>query len=399
MEANSRMQAAQYLEKRATAPYEEQQAELQQRKNRAVKWANNNPSAVTNASMAYFPAASAKALIGSKIGSSIGGALAPEGSEDYGQFIGGTLGGLGGAGAFRGLRSGVSRLAYEDGALNPKLASIGDALEHPTTIPGKLVKAGASALFPPPAVEPPTWESPQHTNIYGSPDFPGPMSKLSTRLPAAMRGDPFAPPMVEATPVPPELGSPENPGPFSKLPNRLPPQYHGDPFTPPSGETVPEWESPSHMDVFGSPDFPGPMSKLSPRLPKNLRSDPFSPTIPEVSATPVQPELGSPENPGLFSKLPTRLPPNLRGDPFQPRVSPLDPTAAPEQGTTRSNVSSDPQDLISRMKKIAVPGEEPSAADLKRAGDFTQVSTEKLKTLARFGDKLAQNELNRRLSQ
>jgi len=330
MEANSRMQAAQYLEKRATAPYEEQQAELQQRKNRAVKWANNNPSAVTNASMAYFPTASAKALIGSKIGSSIGGALAPEGSEDYGQFIGGTLGGLGGAGAFQPLRAGVSRLAYSDGAVNPELACIGDALEQPTTIPGKLVKAGASAMFPAPPVEPPAWESPSHTDIFGSPEFPGPMSKLSTRLPAAMRGDPFAPPMVEATPVPPELGSPENPGLFSKLPTRLPPNLRGDPFLPPSGETVAsptEWESNDEMLRRGAAGV--------------------NPTYKSI----------------------------------------------------RRNYGSDPQDLISRMKKIAVPGEEPSAADLKRAGDFTQVSTEKLKTLARFGDKLAQNELNRRLSQ
>lgn len=61
--------------------------------------------------------------------------------------------------------------------------------------------------------------------------------------------------------------------------------------------------------------------------------------------------------------------------------------------------SGDSQDLISRMKKIAIPGEEPSAADLKRAGDFTQVPLSRLQTLARFGDKLAQNELNRRLKQ
>lgn len=55
------------------------------------------------------------------------------------------------------------------------------------------------------------------------------------------------------------------------------------------------------------------------------------------------------------------------------------------------------QDLISRMKKIVKPGEEPSAADLKRAGDLTQASAARLRTLAKFGDRLAQNELNRRL--
>lgn len=161
----------------------------------------------------------------------------------------------------------------------------------------------------------------------------------------------------------------------------------------------PAWETPEHTNIYGSPDFPGPMSKLSSRLPKSMRGDPFSPSIPTMEATPVPAELGSPENPGLFSKLPTRLPSNLHSDPFQPRVSPLDPTATPAEGTSRSNIDTSSQDLISRMKKIAVPGEEPTAGDLKRAGDFTQTPLSKLKALAKFGDKLAQNELNRRLRQ
>lgn len=130
------------------------------------------------------------------------------------------------------------------------------------------------------------------------------------------------------------------------------------------------------------------------------RFDKMQSKVPDWEApTHAESPLGSPEYPGPFSKLPTRLPSNLRGDPFAPRPSPLDITAAPEEGTSRSNVASDPQDLISRMKKIAIPGEEPTAADLKRAGDMTNASTDRLKTLARFGDKLAQNELNRRLKQ
>lgn len=55
------------------------------------------------------------------------------------------------------------------------------------------------------------------------------------------------------------------------------------------------------------------------------------------------------------------------------------------------------QDIISRTKRLVVPGEEPSAADLKRAGDFTQAPTPRLRELAKFGDRLAQIELNRRL--
>ena len=63
----------------------------------------------------------------------------------------------------------------------------------------------------------------------------------------------------------------------------------------------------------------------------------------------------------------------------------------------RPELAENPQDLISRMKKIVKPGEEPTAADLKRAGDLTQVPLPVLKNLAKFGDRLAQNELNRRV--
>lgn len=55
-----------------------------------------------------------------------------------------------------------------------------------------------------------------------------------------------------------------------------------------------------------------------------------------------------------------------------------------------------PDDLISRMKKIVVPGEEPTAEDLKRAGDLTQAPLPKLMQLKKFNDRLAINEINRR---
>jgi len=55
-----------------------------------------------------------------------------------------------------------------------------------------------------------------------------------------------------------------------------------------------------------------------------------------------------------------------------------------------------PQDLINRPKKLVIPGEKPSSADLKRAGDMTQVELPRLKLLANFGDELAKNELIRR---
>lgn len=232
------------------------------------------------------------------------------------------------------IRSGISNAAYTDGVLNPKVAGLGDALEHPTTIPGKLIKAGASTLFPPPPVEPPAWEAPSHSDVYGSPDFPGPTSKLSSRLPTSLRGDPFAP-----------------------------------------RPTPPTWETPSHTDVLGTPDFPGRFSKIPSRIAPQFRGDPFAPPSGETVAAPTEWE----SNEEMLRRGAGGVNPAYK--------------------SIRRNYASDPQDLISRMRKIAVPGEEPSVEDIKRAGDFTQVSTEKLRTLAKFGDKLAQNELNRRLKQ
>jgi len=54
------------------------------------------------------------------------------------------------------------------------------------------------------------------------------------------------------------------------------------------------------------------------------------------------------------------------------------------------------QDLISRNKRLVKPGEAPTAEDLKRAGDYTQIDTQQLVRLARFGDEIAKNELVRR---
>ena len=92
MEAQSQQQAGQYLRQQATAPYEQQQAVLQRRKNLAAGWENNNPTPVTNATAMYAPVAAAKAIIGSKIGSKLGGAVA----GPYGQLAGGLAGGVAG---------------------------------------------------------------------------------------------------------------------------------------------------------------------------------------------------------------------------------------------------------------------------------------------------------------
>lgn len=141
---------------------------------------------------------------------------------------------------------------------------------------------------------------------------------------------------------------------------------------------IPNWETPAH-DVFelGSPEYPGPFSKIPSRVAPQFRGDPFAPPTGETTS-------------GIWEPETERL---IRGAPSE----------SPALRSIRRQSMEDPiaerDDLISRMRKIARPGEVPDASDLKRAGDFTQVSTEKLRTLAKFGDKLAQNELNRRLKQ
>ena len=67
-------------------------------------------------------------------------------------------------------------------------------------------------------------------------------------------------------------------------------------------------------------------------------------------------------------------------------------------GTPKGNATpfGSPQDLITRTKKLVIPGEKPTAEDLKRAGDMTQFQLPKLKALAAHGDELAKNEINRR---
>lgn len=137
------------------------------------------------------------------------------------------------------LRAKISQLAYDPiGDVKPGLAEIGDALEHPASIPGKAVKAAASKLFPRPPTypgaflpmadefyanratdlmkrgtqqaildrqaaiaarlaarnAPPDWQTPAHEEFQlGSPEYPGPFSPLPNKLPASLRGDPFSP--------------------------------------------------------------------------------------------------------------------------------------------------------------------------------------------------------------
>ena len=87
---------------------------------------------------------------------------------------------------------------------------------------------------------------------------------------------------------------------------------------------------------------------------------------------------------------------NRRGE-----VAPMTPptVTGTESGTPKGNATpfGNPQDLITRTKKLVIPGERPSPEDLKRAGDMTQVPLPRLKVLASFGDELARNEIDRRV--
>ena len=144
----------------------------------------------------------------------------------------------------------------------------------------------------------------------------------------------------------PELGSPQNPGWVAPLPDRMP-------------KVTPE---------LGSAQNPGFMAKLPTRMPR---------VVPQPA------ELGSPQNPGWVAPLPNRM----------PRIGP----SGAGRPLLSGEVASSPNDLISRTRALVKPGEAPSPVDLKRAGDLTQAPLARLRTLAKFGDKLAENEINRRL--
>jgi hypothetical protein len=83
---------------------------------------------------------------------------------------------------------------------------------------------------------------------------------------------------------------------------------------------------------------------------------------------------------------------NKRGD--VKKMTPPTETGGTPQG--KPTPFTNPQDLITRTKKLVIPGEKPTAEDLKRAGDMTQFQLPKLKALAAHGDELAKNEINRR---
>lgn len=68
-----------------------------------------------------------------------------------------------------------------------------------------------------------------------------------------------------------------------------------------------------------------------------------------------------------------------------------------EPEDAQSALTGSGDDLISRTQALVKPGVQPSLSDLKRAGDLTQAPLARLQQLAKFGDKLAQLEINRRL--
>jgi hypothetical protein len=104
----------------------------------------------------------------------------------------------------------------------PQIVNAVGALEHPLQIPGKIAKTVVGGMIPDPYTPAPP------RPVYG-PDVP---TRSQARLSQSIATE-QAPPAPE-----PELGSPENPGFMSKLPTRLPPSLRGDPFAPPSAETA-----------------------------------------------------------------------------------------------------------------------------------------------------------------
>jgi len=106
--------------------------------------------------------------------------------------------------------------------------------------------------------------------------------------------------------------------------------------------------------------------------------------------------------PSVAKAVPITRSPNFNADAYRagralPQGNPTPYAMTAPTPMPLSALAGAPDDLISRTQRLVIPGEMPTAADLKRAGDLTQAPLPRLQQLARFGDRLAQNELSRRL--
>lgn len=89
---------------------------------------------------------------------------------------------------------------------------------------------------------------------------------------------------------------------------------------------------------------------------------------------------------------------NRRGNEASGAISPNSPEEL-QGNPTPFSPSMGGQDIISRTRRLTIPDQELGAGDIKKANDATNIKTDKLKQLARFGDMAAKNELNRRMKQ
>lgn len=164
----------------------------------------------------FAPGPTALALAGGSAGGYIGSNLGEAGARAFGASpydaetasdVGGALGGLVGG-------------VFGPKAFTATKGVVGNALRTPygPTTGASALKPGVKAVasigkyFGGPELA--DWMVPER-----SAGPTGPYSKLQSRLPTALRGDPFSPTPPE---VAPELGSPENPGWMSKIPTRMP---------------------------------------------------------------------------------------------------------------------------------------------------------------------------------
>lgn len=133
---------------------------------------------------------------------------------------------------------------------------------------------------------------------------------------------------------------------------------------------------------------------IASRIPTRMPKIPESPVPTDIPTSVQQVSYGNLMLPSPADFYAARGAELMRRDPV--KLSTLASASAPD-ADSESALSGSGDDLISRTKALVKPGVEPTAADLKRAGDLTQAPLSKLQQLAKFGDKLAQLEINRRL--
>lgn len=179
-------------------------------------------------------------------------------------------------------RGAISRAAYSGGQPRPIISAIGDALKHPTEIPGRAIVGAAKTMFPPPP------------EFSGAP-LPSADEFYANKAADLMRRGREQNILDRKSQPPPELGSPENPGWMAKLPTRMPRQAATPPVRTSPFEGMTSSATPignAELPQGNATPFVGPRAEIP-----GITAKVGAPEVAKVAdfPKPLRPLVGTPE--------------------------------------------------------------------------------------------------------